>query len=123
MAQASTFALVLLLVAGLLANLSAMLAIIGTGGFIAALLFLAGALVIGYFLGGKEAQTGSVLGLGTAQRNLVAAMVVTPANSADHPDVIMMVLALGLVGLAVLMVSAGELGRRSKAQAAPALEV
>jgi predicted Na+-dependent transporter len=49
MAQASTFALVLLLVAGLLSNLSAMLAIIGTGGFIAALLFLAGAFVIGYF--------------------------------------------------------------------------
>jgi len=30
----------------------------------------------------------------------------------------MMVLVLGLVGLAVLMVSAGELGRRAKAPAA-----
>jgi predicted Na+-dependent transporter len=117
MAQASTFALVLLLVAGLLSNLSAMLAIIGTGGFLAALLFLAGAFVIGYFLGGKEAQTRSVLGLCTAQRNLAAALVVATANFADDPDVTMMVLVLGLVGLAVLMVSAGELGRRSTAQA------
>jgi len=115
MAQASTFALVLLLVAGLLSNLSAMLAIVGTGGFIAALLFLAGAFVIGYFLGGKDAQTRSVLGLGTAQRNLAAALVVATANFADDPDVTMMVLVLGLIGLAVLMISAGELGRRSKA--------
>ena len=114
MSQASTFALVLLLVTGLLTNLSAMLAIIGTGGFIASLLFLAGAFVVGYFLGGKDAQTRSVLGLGTAQRNLAAALVVATANFADDPDVIMMVLVLGLVGLAVLMVAAGELGRRSK---------
>ena len=114
-AQASTFALVLLLVAGLLSNLSAMLDIIGTGGFIAALLFLAGAFVIGYLTGGKDAQTRSVLGLGTAQRNLAAALVVATANFADDPAVTMMVLALGLVGLAVLMVSAGVLGRRARA--------
>ena len=122
MAQASTFALVLLLVAGLLSNLSAMLAVIGTGGFLAALLFLAGAFVIGYFLGGKEAHTRSVLGLGTAQRNLAAALVVATANFADDPDVTMMVLALGLVGLAVLMLAAGELGRRTKAPVADLAE-
>jgi len=115
MAQASTFAVALLLVAGLLANLNGMLAMVGTGGFIASLLFLAGAFVIGYFLGGKDAQTRSVLGLGTAQRNLAAALVVATANFADDPNVIMMVLALGLLGLVVLMISAGELGRRSKA--------
>ena len=115
MAQASTFAVALLLVVGLLANLNGMLAMVGTGGFIASLLFLVGAFVIGYFLGGKDAQTRSVLGLGTAQRNLAAALVVATANFADDPDVIMMVLALGLLGLVVLMISAGELGRRSKA--------
>ena len=115
MAQASTFAVALLLVVGLLANLKAMLAMVGTGGFIASLLFLVGAFVIGYFLGGKDAQTRSVLGLGTAQRNLAAALVVATANFTDDPDVIMMVLALGLLGLVVLMISAGELGRRSKA--------
>jgi predicted Na+-dependent transporter len=122
MAQASTFALVLLLVAGLLSNLSAMLDIVGTGGFIAALLFLVGAFVIGYFLGGKDAQTRSVLGLGTAQRNLAAALVVATANFAEDPDVTMMVLTIGLVGLAVLMLSAGELGRRAKTPAADLAE-
>ena len=94
-----------------------MLATVGIGGFIASLLFLAGAFVIGYFLGGRDVQTRSVLGLGTAQRNLAAALVVATANFADDPDVIMMVLALGLLGLIVLMITAGELGRRSKASA------
>jgi BASS family bile acid:Na+ symporter len=55
-----------------------------------------------------------VLGLGTAQRNLAAALVVATANF-DDPDVMVMVLVLGLLGLVVLMVTAGELGRRSKA--------
>jgi predicted Na+-dependent transporter len=114
MAQASTFAIALLLVSGLLANLSSILGVIGTGGIIAALLFLAAAFVIGYFLGGKDARIRSVLGLGTAQRNLAAALVVATANF-DDPDVMVMVLVLGLLGLVVLMVTAGELGRRSKA--------
>jgi BASS family bile acid:Na+ symporter len=114
MAQASTFAIALLLVSGLLANLSSILGVIGTGGIIAALLFLAVAFVIGYFLGGKDGQIRSVLGLGTAQRNLAAALVVATANF-DDPDVMVMVLVLGLLGLVVLMVTAGELGRRSKA--------
>ena len=52
--------------------------------------------------------------------SLTIAQIVAPLRNAR---LVMMVLALGLVGLAVLMVSAGELGRRSKAQAAPALEV
>lgn len=114
MAQASTFAIAFLLVSGLLANLSSILGVIGTGGIIAALLFLAVAFVIGYFLGGKDGQIRSVLGLGTAQRNLAAALVVATANF-DDPDVMVMVLVLGLLGLVVLMVTAGELGRRSKA--------
>ena len=120
MAQASTFAIVLLLVSGLLANLSAILEVIGTGGIIAALLFLALAFVIGYFLGGKDAPIRSVLGLGTAQRNLAAALVVATANFAGDPDVIVMVLVLGLLGLVVLMVTAGELGKHSKGQVAEA---
>jgi predicted Na+-dependent transporter len=114
MAQTSTFAIALLLVSGLLANLRAILGVIGAGGIIAALLFLAVAFVIGYFLGGKDARIRSVLGLGTAQRNLAAALVVATANFAGDPDVMVMVLVLGLLGLAMLMVTAGELGKHSK---------
>jgi hypothetical protein len=52
--------------------------------------------------------------------SLTIAQIVAPLRNAR---LVMMVLTLGLVGLAVLMVSAGELGRRSKAQAARASEV
>ena len=71
------------------------------------------AFVVGYFLGGKDGGTKSVLGLGTAQRNLSAALVVAGQNFADDPNVLSMILVAGLVGLVLLMFIGGELGRRA----------
>ena len=51
--------------------------------------------------------------------SLTIAQIVAPSRNAR---LVMMVLPLGLVGLAVLMVPAGELGRRSEAPATPASE-
>ena len=76
MAQTSTVALVLLMVSALVVNFQAIVGVIGTGAIIAILIFLLVALVLGFFLGGKDGGTKSVLGLGTAQRNLSAALVV-----------------------------------------------
>jgi len=61
-----------------------------------------------------------VLGLGTAQRNLSAALVVAGQNFADDPNVLSMILVAGLVGLVLLMVIGGELGRRAAEPAAEA---
>ena len=116
LARTSTFALILLIAAGLLAHLKAVLGVFGSGGIIALLLFLALAFGFGYLLGGKDASVRSVLGLGTAQRNLSAALVIATANFASDPDVIVMVLVLGLVDLIMLMLIAGELGRRNRKQ-------
>ena len=114
MAQVSTVALVLLMVSGLVINFSDIVDVIGTGGILAVLIFLIVATIIGYLLGGPAVNTRSVLGLGTAQRNLAAALIVAGQNFADDPDVIVMILVAGLVGLVVLMVIGGELGRRSE---------
>ncbi len=114
MAQVSTVALVLLMVSGLVINFSDIVDVIGTGGILAVLIFLIAATIIGYLLGGPAVNTRSVLGLGTAQRNLAAALIVAGQNFADDPDVIVMILVAGLVGLVVLMVIGGELGRRSE---------
>lgn len=57
----------------------------------------------------------TVLGLGTAQRNLSAALVVAAQNFADDPNVLTMILVAGLVGLVLLMVVGGELGKRTPA--------
>ncbi len=106
------------MVSGLVINFSDIVDVIGTGGILAVLIFLIAATIIGYLLGGPAANTRSVLGLGTAQRNLAAALIVAGQNFADDPDVIVMILVAGLVGLVVLMVIGGELGRRSEKAAA-----
>lgn len=113
MAQTSTVAIALLLVAGVIVNFTAILDIIGTGGFIAILLFLAGAFLLGYLGAGSNPGVRSVLGLGTAQRNLSAALVVAGQNFASDPDVLTFIIVAGIIGLVVLMPLAGELGRRS----------
>jgi BASS family bile acid:Na+ symporter len=118
MATTSTAAIVVLMVLGLVLNFSSIVGIIGTGGVVAILIFLIGALVMGYFLGGSDTNIRSVLGLGTAQRNLSAAIVVAAQNFSDDPNVLTMILVAGLVGLVLLMVIGGELGKRSQAETA-----
>ena len=115
MSQTSTVAIAILMVTGIVLNFSAIVGVIGTGAIIAILVFLVVALILGYFLGGAESGTRSVLGLGTAQRNLSAALVVAAQNFADDPNVLTMILVAGLVGLVLLMVVGGELGRREAA--------
>jgi predicted Na+-dependent transporter len=112
MAKASTIALILLIAAGLLAHVKAVLGVFGSGGIIAVLLFLAVAFAFGYFVGGKDGSIRSVLGLGTAQRNMSAALVIATANFASNPDVIVMVLVIGLMDLTTLLFTANLLARR-----------
>ena len=123
MSQASTVAILLMLVSLLVLQFSSIVSLIGTGGLVAILIFLIGAFFIGYFLGGRDPRIRSVFGLGTGQRNLSAAVLVAGQNFSDDPNVLVMVLVAGLVGLVILGGIGGELGKRSQAQseaAAPA---
>lgn len=112
MAQASSAALLLLLVTGLLANFQQLIGLIGTGGILAALALIGGGVAIGYLLGGPAGDTRSVLGLGTGNRNIAAAMLVSTQSFTD-PQVLALVLAGSTLGLFVLLPLAGELGRRA----------
>ncbi len=67
---------------GLGLNVSTIIGFIGTGGILALLLFIIGSLVIGFVLGGREPGVRSVMGLGTAQRNVSAAIVVSARSQA-----------------------------------------
>ena len=113
MSHASSIAIILMLVALIVLQFRTILGLIGTGGLIAIVIFLVGAFVIGFFLGGKKAGIKSVLGLGTAQRNLSAAVLVAGQNFSDDPNVLVMVLVAGIVGLVILGGIGGELGKRS----------
>ena len=109
MGQVSSMAIVLGLVAILVLQYKTILATFGTGGILATILFLVGALLIGMLLGGK--QNRSVMGLGAAQRNLSAAMLVGGQNF-DDPQVLGMIMVIGVLGLILLGAVAGELGKR-----------
>ena len=113
MTQTSTVAIAALLGAGVIVNFDDIVDLIGTGGFVAILLFLALSGAIGYAGGGSDPAARSVLGLGTAQRNLSAALVVGGQNFSDTPGVITFIIVAGIVGLIVLLPAAGEIGRRA----------
>ena len=113
MTQTSTIAIALLLAAGVIVNFDDIIDLIGTGGFAAIVLFLAAAGAVGYVSGGSDPGARSVLGLGTAQRNLSAALVVGGQNFGDTPGVITFIIVAGIVGLILLLPTAGELGRRT----------
>jgi BASS family bile acid:Na+ symporter len=108
--QVSTTALVFLVVLMLVLNVQTLLSVVGTGALLAFALLIVASLAVGWVLGGPAAASRPVLGLGTAQRNVSAALVVGAANFDDPNVVVMLVVGATLMGL--LIVVAGELGRR-----------
>jgi predicted Na+-dependent transporter len=110
--MASNIALITLTVLGLVLNFSEMIALVGSLGILAGIIFILVSLVIGYLLGGSNPQDRSVMGLGTAQRNISAALVVAAQNFTT--DVITYLLVIAIIGLVVLMPAAGEIGKRMK---------
>jgi BASS family bile acid:Na+ symporter len=113
--QASNIALLVLTVLGLVLNFQAMIDLVGSLGILAGIIFIVLSLVAGYVLGmaSPDAGTPSVMGLGTAQRNISAALVVAAQNFDSNVITYLMVIAV--IGLVVLMPTAGELGRRAAA--------
>jgi BASS family bile acid:Na+ symporter len=113
--KVSTFALVLLMVLILVANIQNILSLYGSRGVLASILFLVAGSTIGWFLGGPAAETRSVMSLGTAQRNIAAALVVAKQNFSD-PQVVVMVVVIAIVGLVLLFPFARWLAKRSENQ-------
>jgi BASS family bile acid:Na+ symporter len=111
MSKISSMAIVVMLVTIIVLEFSTIIATVGTGGILAAVIFVLGALVIGLLLGGKDASMRSVMGLGTAQRNLAAAMLVAAQNFSRIPNVLVMVMLVAILGLIMLGVIAGEMGK------------
>lgn len=115
MNKISGLAILILLVVGLGLNVSNILNLIGTGGILAILLFIIGSLLIGFLLGGGDPATRSVMGLGSAQRNVSAALVVATQNFGGT-DTLPFILVAAVLMLLVLLPSAKRMGRRATAQ-------
>ena len=107
----SSLSLALLIVLLLVTNIQNVIGLFGTRGILASILFLLGGAGIGWLLGGPAFGTKGVLALGTAQRNIAAALVVGGKNF-DDPNVLVMVIVVAVVGLLILMPLARVLGSR-----------
>jgi BASS family bile acid:Na+ symporter len=103
----------LILLIGLIsaANIDKVIQVFGTRGILAGLLFIAFGFCVGWLLGGPANDTKNVLALGTAQRNIAAALVVASQSFSD-PKVVVMVIVVAIVGLVTIMPLARALGRR-----------
>lgn len=109
-AQISNTALLLGIGASLLVTWRDILGSIGSWIFIGTAIVLAAGLLAGYLAGlGRPAGDRTVTALASAQRNIAAAIVVATSLSAD---VIVMTLVGALVIPIVLIVLAGEFGKR-----------
>jgi len=113
----SSLRLALLFVLLLITNIQNVIALFGTRGILASILFLFGGAGIGWLLGGPGKGTRGVMALGTAQRNIAAALVVGGQNFND-PQVLVMVVVVAVVGLLILMPLARILGTRGAEQPA-----
>jgi BASS family bile acid:Na+ symporter len=92
-------------------NFSAMIATFGTGAAAVAALYVLVLVAGGYVLGGPAPATRPVLGLGTGQRNIAAALIVATQNAMDSQVVVMLLIST-LVGLIVLLPAAVWFARR-----------
>lgn len=97
----STLTLVAIILSALLASWNGIVGLFGTGAILAAALLAAGAFAAGYALSTRGPAGRAVLGLGTAQRNVAAAMVVA-TQALDDSAVTLMVIVASLVGLGIL---------------------
>ena len=106
----SNLSLILLVLLITVANVNNVLAVFGTRGILAGLLFIAMGFAIGWMLGGPDTSTRRVLALGTAQRNIAAALVVGSQSFSD-PKVVVMVVVVAIVSLLILMPLSRRLGQ------------
>ena len=98
----SSLGLVLVVLLLVVVNFNDVLSLFGTRAILAGLLFIALGYVVGWALGGPGSDTRPVLGLGTAQRNIAAGLVVGSQSFSD-PRVVVMVVVVAMVSLLILL--------------------
>ena len=108
----STLGLILVVVLLVVVNFNKVLSVFGTGAILAGLVFIVVGYALGWILGGPAADTRPVLGLGTAQRNIAAALVVAGQSFSD-PSVVVMVVVVAIISLLILLPMSRLLARRS----------
>jgi len=113
--RASSAGLVIGIVAGLLVTWREVLGSVGSWIFAGTALVLVAGFAVGWLVGAGRPADRTLLGLATAQRNISAALVIAASLGTDTT---VRTLVAALVIPIVLIVAAGEIGRRSADPAA-----
>jgi len=108
--NAALYALVLATLIGYIPN---MVNIVGTGALLFGLVFVAAAFGIGYLAGAGHDHLEDVGGLGTAQRNMAAGVIVAIGNFPDRNVFVMLTFA-NILGIVMLLFVARTLSRDNK---------
>jgi BASS family bile acid:Na+ symporter len=102
-----------MVVATLIGYFPNLLQIIGTGAFLVGLLFVATSFGLGYLAGFGKDHLEDVGGLGTAQRNTAAGVIIAIQNFSD-PNVFVMLTLANILGIVMLLILARFLSRDNK---------
>ena len=102
-----------MVVATLIGYFPNLLNIIGTGAFLVGLAFVAAAFGLGYLAGAGKDHLEDIGGLGTAQRNTAAGVIVAIQNFKD-PNVFVMLTLANMLGIVMLMFIAKALSRDNR---------
>ncbi|HEU4934257.1 MAG TPA: bile acid:sodium symporter [Pyrinomonadaceae bacterium] len=101
------YVLILVTLVGYYPNL---LDIIGTGAFLLGLAFVGAAFGLGYLAGAGKDHLEDIGGLGTAQRNTAAGVIIALENF-SNPNVLVMLTLANMLGIVLLLVIAKALSR------------
>lgn len=112
MGKTATVAVVVLIGGTVLLNLPAIVGLFTDIAIVALILFTVGAFVIGSLCGGRDPERRVVLGLGTGQRGVAAALVVA-TQAIEDPDTLVMVLG-GATATPLMLFGAAWLLRRRR---------
>ncbi|MCB1247437.1 MAG: bile acid:sodium symporter family protein [Acidimicrobiia bacterium] len=107
----STATLAIALIIGIGIGLPSLWDSIGTGAFIAMLVFMGVCLGSGYLLGGSTTAERWVTSFGTTQRNVSAALLIATTSFAGQAEVLIIVLVGAVLMAAVLLPLAAEIGK------------
>jgi BASS family bile acid:Na+ symporter len=87
----------------LIIHVSDIIMLLKTGVFLVCAVFIVFSFSVGYLLGGPNVQTQRVLGVGTAQRNFAAALLIGTSNFSD-PNVVSIIMVTSLLMMLSVLV-------------------
>lgn len=107
--KVSSITLILGLVISLILQFNNLIYLVKSGAIIASLAFITVSFGLGYFLGGSEQDIQRVLAVGTAQRNIAAALLVGGSNF-DDPNIISVIVVTSLSMIVMILLAKPKFG-------------